>query len=265
MKNSYRIVLSVFLLALFANAEESSPISLPRDSSLTVDSLLATKASEPEKVEKKIEEKKVEEEKIIKTRKTYNPEDYQKNLRVSAYLSPLALFFGAANNMLMFSSTVEMPMNLRNSVVIQPVVWLGSSDGYIPDFNIFDVLSYEQSELEYKGLIRIGSGIGLRNYILNKGIGIYLQAIVSVYYFSAKRISYKERDDYDYLQPEIWTNVKGVVGELMLYTGLTRKWENISLLFELGLGFGYDATKTQQMGYINRLATNLNLSIGIPF
>jgi len=97
-----------------------------------------------------------------------------------------------------------------------------------------------------------------------------LQTIASAYYFSAKSISHREAEEdynYGYSPPKIttWTNVKGVVGELMLYTGFTHKWQNISLLYEIGLGFGYDGTKTRQMGYINRLATNFNLNIGIPF
>ncbi len=225
MKNSCKEVLLVFLLALFANAQEAS-----------------------------------------------SPLPNEENLRVVAYLHPLPLFFGAASNMLMFSSTVEMPMNLSNSVVIQPIVWLGSSDGYIPNVNVIIFNDDEgQNDLEYKGLVRVGSGIGLRHYILNKGKGFYLQAIVSAYYFSAKSISSREDvldEEYDYYYTtkiDTWTNVRGVVGEFMLYTGLSHKWENISLLYEIGLGFGYDGTKTRQMGYINRLATNFNLGIGIPF
>ncbi|MDR2582403.1 MAG: hypothetical protein LBC75_02865 [Fibromonadaceae bacterium] len=272
MKKSCRVVLFIFLLALFANAEES-PIPLPSDNSLTADSLLATKASEPEKAEKKAEEKKGKEEKTNKKSKPYNPEDYQKNLRTMVYLHPLQLFYGAAANMFMFSSTIEKPLNLNNSVVIQPVVWLGSSDGYIPNVNVFNnIISFDDREekLKYESLVRIGSGIGLRHYILNKAEGFYLQAIVSAYYFSAKSISSKEDDydDYDYgYTPtiNIWTKVKGVVGEFMLYTGMVHKWENLSFLYEIGLGFGYDGTKTRQMGYINSLATNLNINIGMPF
>jgi len=64
------------------------------------------------------------------------PDDNGKNLRMVAYLHPLPLFYGAACNMLMFSSTIEMPMSLSNSVIIQPVVWLGTSDGYVTNFNV---------------------------------------------------------------------------------------------------------------------------------
>jgi hypothetical protein len=264
MKNSCKSVLLVFLLVLFANAQET-PISLPSDSSLaitpdsslTVDSLLVAKAGEQEKVEKKIEEKKVEEEKIPKKCDTYNLENYQENLRMVAYLHPLPLFFGAAYNMFMFSSTFEMPLDLSNSVVIQPVIWFGNSDGYIADV------------VEYEKLKRAGVGIGIRRYASNKGQGFYLQAIASAYYISAESISYKEdywEDDSWYL-PKIttWVKVKGVIGELMFYIGSTHKWQNISLFYEGGLGFGYDGTDTFQMGYINRLATNFNLGVGIPF
>jgi len=201
VKGSFRTVLSVFLLALFANAQEA-PL--------------------------------------------------QNNLRVSAYLHPVSLFYGAAYNMLMFSSTVEVPLNLSNSVIIQPTVWLGSSYGYIGDI------------VEYEKLKRAGGGIGMRRYFEDKGSGFYLQAVTGVYYVSAESISHKESDEKI---PDIttWIRVKGWVGELMLYMGLSRKWQNINLFYEGGLGFGYDGTETFQMGYINRLAANFNIGIGIPF
>jgi len=265
MKNLCEAVLLVFLLALFANAQETpSPLSndslplpgdsslaITRDSSLAVASLPIAKASEQEKAGEKAGEKK-----IPQKCDEYTPEDYQKNLRVVAYLHPFQLFFGAAYNMLMFSSTIEKPLNLSNSVIIQPTVWLGSSDGYIADV------------VEYEKLKRAGGGIGIRRYLVDKGYGFYLQAIASAYYISAESISYKENnEDYDWYSSKIttWTKVKGVIGELMFYVGSAHKWQNISFFYEGGLGFGYDGTDTFQMGYINRLAANFNLGIGIPF
>jgi hypothetical protein len=162
--------------------------------------------------------------------------DYQKNLRSVAYLHPVPLFFGAAHDMFMFNSTYEIPLNLSNSVVIQPAVWLGSSDELYP---------------EYEKLIRVGSGIGLRRYATDKGYGFYLQAVASAYYVSAEKI-------------ERWEKVRGGVGELMLYVGSAHKWQNVGFFYEFGMGFGYDGTKTRQYGYINSLATSFNLGLGIP-
>jgi len=254
MKNSCKAILSVFLLALFANAQEVLPP--PSDSSLVVaPAPVPTPAPEHPP--------------IIR----YSPpmvecpamaplpmpvakeEDYQKNLRVSAYLHPFSLFWGAAYDMFMFTSTVEVPLSLSNSVIIQPTVWLGSSDGYIDDL------------VEYEKLRRVGTGIGMRHYAADKGQGFYLQALAGLYYFSAESISEKESEDEyrDFLEITTWTKVKGWVGELIFYVGASHKWQNISLFYEGGLGFGYDGTDTYQMGYTNRLVANFNLGIGLPF
>jgi uncharacterized membrane protein len=166
-------------------------------------------------------------------------QDHQKNLRSVVYLHPLPLFFGMACDMFMFNSTFEIPLNLSNSVVIQPAIWLGSSDE--------EILG-----IEYEKLIRVGSGIGLRRYAVDKGYGFYLQIVAGAYYISAEKIN-------------DWEKVKGAVGELMLYAGSAHKWQNVSFFYEFGMGFGYDGTETQQMGYINRLATSFNLGVGIPF
>jgi len=178
----------------------------------------------------------------------------QNNLRVAAYLHPVSLFFGAAYNMFMFSSTVEVPLSLRNSVVIQPTVWLGNSHGYIYDF------------VEYEKLKRTGGGIGMRHYAADKGEGFYLQAVAGAYYISAKSISHKEAEDERLKIPQIttWIKVKGLVGELMFYIGASQKWQNINMFYEGGLGFGYDGTETFQIGYLNRLVANFNFGIGIP-
>ena len=266
MKNSCKaVLLLIFLFALFTNAQESpQPLSHdsslavpPADSSSAIAFLPIAKAIEQEKAESKI----VEEKNVSKN----NPEDYQKNLRVMAYLHPLPLFFGAAYNMLMLSSTIEIPLSLSNSFIIQPTIWAGSSDGYIPV-----VIATNDDRVEYKKLKRVGSGVGMRRYVVEKGQGFYLQAIASAYYIHADSISHKKdeyEDDYWYSAPKIttWTKVKGVIGELMFYVGAAHKWKNISFSYEGGMGFGYDGTDTFQMGYINSLVTNFNLCIGIPF
>jgi len=164
--------------------------------------------------------------------------DYQKNLRVVAYWHPAPLFLGAADDLFMLNSTIEVPLNLSSSVVFQPAVWLGSSNG-----DIFGV--------EYEKLIRFGSGVGLRRYVADKGCGFYLQAVASAYYVSAKRI-------------EHWKKVNGAVTELMLYAGAAHKWQSVSFFYEGGMGFGYDGTETRQIGYDNRLTIALNIGIGLP-
>lgn len=290
MKQHFRFaVLPLFLLAFFANAQEVlHPLPTPlakNDSALAetptnslataVDSSLAVKKEHPqqipvwppvanmgvqEKQKKKTEEKK----------KEYNPEDYKKNLRTVVYLHPVPFIFGAARNMFMFSATIEVPMSLSNSVIIQPTIWQGSSDGYIPD--VVKLVFLSKDEVKYENLRRKGGGIGLRHYVLDKGEGFYLQLISSAYYLSAGSISLKEdcegggclKDDSRTYSLSTWTKVKGWIGELMFYAGATHKWQSISLSYEGGLGFGYDGTETYQMGYANKLVANFNLSVGIP-
>jgi len=167
--------------------------------------------------------------------------DYQKNLRVVAYLHPIPLFLGAANDIFMFNSTVEVPLNLNSSVIVQPAVWLGSSDGSILG-------------VEYEKLVRFGTGIGLRRYAMDKGYGFYLQTIAGVYYFSADKVDDEEK----------WSKVKGAVYELMLYAGSSHKWQNVSFFYELGMGFGYDGSDSKQLGYVNKLVASFNLGLGIP-
>jgi len=248
MKNSCSMASLILFLAFFANAQEAS-LPLSNDSSLTT----AQEINET-KVEKKMPEK----------CDCINPESYQKNLRTAFYLHPLPLFIGAASNMFMFNSTVEIPLNLSNSVVVMPSAWLGNSDGYV---EVFDAVKYEK-------LIRIGSGIGMRRYARDRGQGFYLQAIASAYYISAKSLSHKEnspeeeeKGDSSYIwEPKITTykNIKGVVCDLIFYIGATHKWQNIGFFYEGGLGFGYDGTHTYQLGYINKLAASFNLGVGIP-
>ena len=259
MKNSCNVILFVFFLALFANAQEVPPppalsndsLPLSTDSSPSDSSLVVAQKSSSSVAQESSSS-------IAKTCEQEKP-DYQKNLRMVAYLNPFQLFYGAAYNMLMFTATIEKPLNLSNSVVVQPTVWLGNSAGYIAGV------------VEYENLKRAGLGVGVRRYIEDKGYGSYLQAIASAYYISAGSISYKEDDGEDddtyYSPPNIntWTKVKGVVGELMFYVGIVHKWQNISFFYEGGLGFGYDGTDTFQMGYINKLAANFNVGIGIPF
>jgi len=166
-------------------------------------------------------------------------QDYQNNLRVVAYWHPIPLFLGAADDLFMLNSTIEIPLNLSNSVVIQPAIWLGSSDG-----DIFGI--------EYEKLVRFGSGVGLRRYAVDRGYGFYLQVIASAYYVFAERIDH-------------WKDVNGAVSELMLYAGSSHKWQNLSFFYEAGMGFGYDGTKTQQIGYDNKLVGALNVGVGLPF
>jgi len=243
-------------LVLFANAEEvpsDSSLVIAQDSSSLVvqDSSLSVAQDSSSSIVQEnslsiANAKECEQEKT----------DYQKNLRMVAYLHPMSLFFGAAFNMFMITSTIEKPLSLSNSVIIQPSVWYGSSDGYIADV------------VEYEDFTRLGVGIGMRRYAVNKGSGFYLQAIASAYYTFAERIQYREKNDnyYGGYGMKSWIIEKGIIlGELMLYIGSAHKWQNINIFYEGGLGLGYDGTNVFKIGYINKLATNFNFGIGIPF
>ncbi|MDR2595180.1 MAG: hypothetical protein LBC87_10480 [Fibromonadaceae bacterium] len=250
MKSSCNVILLVFFLVLFANAQEVLPppalsndsLPLPIDSSLVVaqESSSSVVQESSSSIANMCEQEKP---------------DYQKNLRMVAYLNPFQLFYGAAYNMLMFTSTVEKPLSLSRSLIIQPTVWLGSSDEFIADI------------VEYEDLKRFGGGIGIRQYATDKGSGFYFQAIASAYYTSAKKLQYKEENEsyWNDYRIKSWTNVKCVLGELMLYIGSAHKWQNISFFYEGGLGFGYDGTNTFKIGYINKLASNFNFGLGLPF
>ncbi|GBU25830.1 hypothetical protein R83H12_02489 [Fibrobacteria bacterium R8-3-H12] len=253
MKNSCKAVLLVFLFALLANAQEAPP---PLSNEPVPDSSLATIPNDSLAVAKESSSSIAQVQKSsssIAIACEQKKADYQKNLRVAAYLHPLSLFYGAAYNMLMFASTIEKPLNLSKSVIIQPTIWLGSSDGYIHDV------------VEYEKLIKLGTGIGIRQYATDKGSGFYLQAIASAYYTSAESLQYKEENYWDGYKIKSWTKVKCVLGELMLYIGRAHKWQNISFFYEGGLGLGYDGTDTFKIGYINKLASNFNLGMGVPF
>jgi len=241
-------------LALFANAEE-----IPSDSSLVVvqDSSFMVAQESSSSVAQESSSSIVPESSSSLVVCEQEKPDYQKNLRMVAYLHPLPLFLGGAYNMLMFTSTIEKPLSLSNSVIIQPTIWYGSSDDYVADV------------VEYEDFTKLGIGIGIRQYLVNKGSGFYLQAIASVYRTSAERIQYREKSDNH--QPNgyeirTWIIEKGLIlTEIMFYIGSAHKWQNINLFYEGGLGLGYDGTNVFKMGYINKLAINFNLGIGIPF
>jgi len=253
MKSLCKAALLVFLFASFANSEEQEQEQESQPPALVSEPVpMPEPAPMPEPVSSDLP--------LPKKCGVFSPEYYQKNLRVVAYLHPMSLFYGAAYNMLMFTATIEKPLSLSNSVIIQPVAWFGSSDGYI-----YDIVKYEKIK-------RAGGGIGMRRYMLDKGYGFYLQTVASAYYISADSIFYKKdnwEDDgwEDRYSPSIkyWTKVKGLVGELVFYAGAAHKWQNINLFYEGGLGFGYDWTHSFQMGYLNRLVFNFNVGVGLPF
>lgn len=263
MKNFCRAVSLFLFFALFANAQEEVPLSPPlpppNDSSV-----VEPQPTPPQEVFAPVAPPPAPPP-AAKAPEPAKP-DYQKNLRMVAYLHPIPLFYGAANDLFMFSATLELPLNLNNSVVIQPVIWLGSSNGFFEDVNVINALSDDRDEMRYEKLKRFGSSFGIRHYILERNSGFYLQAVAGLYYISAESLSYnKFIDTYYEEKPYTYIKVKGAVAELMLYAGLAHKWQNISLAYEIGLGFGYDGTNTHQLGYINSLATNFNLCLGIPF
>jgi hypothetical protein len=280
MKNFCNMASLVFLFAVFANAQEM-PLPLANDSSLAItpDSSLAVmrESSPPIVQETPLQAAKAitQEPRKMETKPEYmeyynmrnnmqmlasSEKDFQRNLRVGAYLHLFPLAYGAAEDMFMFSATVEVPLSLSNSVTVQPTIWLGSSNGYVLDL------------VKYEKLKKVGLGIGMRRYARDRGQGFYLQAIVSAYYISAESIESKGElldDDYYNARYEYDTttyiNVKGMTGDLIFYIGSTHKWQNIAFFYEGGLGFGYDGTDTYQLGYINSLALNFNVGLGIPF
>ena len=138
----------------------------------------------------------------------------------------------------MIYSTVKIPFNLSNSLIIQPSLWYGESS---------------------KGdIFRLGSGIGFRHFVNGKGDGWYLQAMSSIHYYSKEELS-----DSIY--------EKGFYADLLGYLGYSWKISVISMFLDTGIGFTTPVNRSSRefalgtLGYKRPLVFDMNLGMGFSF
>jgi len=148
--------------------------------------------------------------------------------------------------------TFEIPLNLSNSLIIQPSLWYNKSVNktYILDAH----------GLVFK-LFRLGSGIGLRHFVKEIGKGLYLQAMSSVHYYSVEE-SYNE-------------DLKGYYADLLGYLGYSWKFSRLSIFFDIGIiGIGTiyptdnssdNPSEVITAGYTKPFTVDANLGIGFSF
>jgi hypothetical protein len=157
------------------------------------------------------------------------------NARISVYLHPVILLFGAGvSNSLILYSTVEIPLSSYNAPIIRPSIW-----------NAGEVL-------------RVGSDFGFRHYLAGKGDGLYLQPQFGVFYFSAKDFSsfnfdINRNDDYRDAKKDKGTWIDG-----MIYMGRAYKFAYISTYYDAGIGYGCALS-------ICSLMFDANFGLGIAF
>jgi hypothetical protein len=96
--------------------------------------------------------------------------------------------------------TLEISLDLSNSLIIKPSLWL---------------------KPKKKEEFRYGSDIGLRYYFKQKGEGIYTQASVGVFY-------------YCYLSSG-WDG--SIYYDAMGYLGYSHKFSSVTIYYDVGIGY----------------------------
>jgi hypothetical protein len=169
--------------------------------------------------------------------------DIQKTA-VSVYLHPISSFFGILRTSPIFL-TAEIPFSLYNSLIIRPSL-LNSNIG---DNNIF----------------RLGSDIGFRHHLIEKGEGLYFQGQIGVFYYKS---TYPIGDNIFFLYVDMPRKVLWL--DAMVYVGYSLKFSHINVFIDYGCGavMGVD-TKTGHIKPVtifgNAYWLDLNFGIGIPF
>jgi hypothetical protein len=159
--------------------------------------------------------------------------DYKK---ISVYLHPITLLFGANAKMLLLYSTIEIPLSLYNAPIIKPSLW------------------------NNEDLLRIGSDFGFRHYLAGKGDGLYLQPQAGLFYFSATNWSGSivDLDDENGNGKLSEKKRSGAWFDGMLYLGNAYKFTYISIYSDTGIGYGCS------LG-ICSLIWDANIGIGVSF
>jgi hypothetical protein len=181
---------------------------------------------------------------------------------MSIYFHPFSLSLFSASAIY---STIEIPLNLNNSVIINPNFL------YKTNTNLLWRLIYPDDN----SFFRLGSGIGLRSFLFGKGEGLYLQAMLGTYYVSKKQTKYA----YIYEEIALKSMYSGYAfdGEIennrevekrffyfdvFSYVGYSWKFPDITIFADIGYG-GIPRVYTERD--IPFPLPDINIGIGIPF
>jgi hypothetical protein len=156
----------------------------------------------------------------------------KKNTEILVYLHPVALLVGANSKMLLFYSTIEVPLSLYNAPIIKPSLWQGQE------------------------LTRVGSDFGFRHYLAGRGEGLYLQPQAGAFYFSAKNWSWSR--DLDKKNNDEYKRSSGTWFDGMLYLGNAYKFTYISIYSDTGIGYSCALGDCA-------LIYDVNIGLGISF
>jgi hypothetical protein len=182
------------------------------------------------------------------------------NTRMSIYFHPFSLSSVSA-----IYSTIEIPLNLNNSVIINP------SFLYKTNTNLLWLLMYPDGNYFF----RLGSGIGLRSFLFGKGEGLYLQAMLGTYYVSKKQTKYSYIDeeialesmDSGYASDGEIENDREIEKrffyfDVFSYVGYSWKFSGITIFADIGYG-GIPIVYTEKDIFFT--LPDINIGIGIPF
>jgi len=159
------------------------------------------------------------------------------NARVSVYLHPGYIYYFGDINIIPIYSTIEIPFNLSNSLIIRPSLLYDNDDG----------------------AFRLGSDIGYRRYLFGKGEGLYLQGQMGIFYNRCDEC-YETATSPPNLFPNkfLWLNPMG-------YVGYSLKYSHVSMFLNVGFGAVMGiSTKTGQVKLFDDPWPDFDLGIGIP-
>jgi len=179
----------------------------------------------------------------------------QNNKKISIYGHPWSFALALATHynsiagadpipFFMIYFTFEIPLNISNSLIIQPSLWYSKSSG--------------STYIEYDGklidnMFRLGPGIGFRHFVNGKGDGLYLQAMSNIHYYSIK-----ELDENLY---------KSFYADLLGYLGYSWKISGLSVFSDIGIGFIYPVNNSIRepiIGFYKKpLTFDINFGMGL--
>ncbi|MDR2583053.1 MAG: hypothetical protein LBC75_06185 [Fibromonadaceae bacterium] len=167
------------------------------------------------------------------------------NTRVSVYLHPASFLFLKLFDITTIYSTVEIPFSLSNSLIIKPS------------------LLYGNEIAQERHAFRLGSDIGFRHYPTGKGEGLYLQGQMGIFYYRSKYniLPSNYFSDSDCDGDCSGSDTKFVWLDAMAYIGYSKKFSNVSVFTDIGVGA---FMKNTEISYITGLY-DFNIGIGIPF
>jgi len=205
----------------------------------------------------------------------YNRE--QNNKKISIYGHPFSSLFigvwenGWSNslfddkpNIFIAYLTIEIPLSLSNSLIIQPSFW-SRSGPFLDRFGHED----DDEKLRLDELFRLGLGIGLRHFVNRKGDGLYFQAMSNVYHYSITEWNRSTYDNTLFSKKINFYYNKGYYADLLGYIGYSWKYSHFSIFSDIGIGtifpFGNSSYKVLVGAYKKPLVFDSNLGIGFSF